>query len=179
MLMGPGDGRIHRDRPLQLPGRVLLTLDRDQDLVPRAVAGPRVEPVPGRLPRPELRRQVAPRGPGPRPPADPLHDHPVITPTPTAPRCPVRQQRLDPSQHLIADLTSTTHPNMLNQTRTNIRQTRLHRATIRVGRVSSLDLAPSVDLSPLGRPTPRWRPGAPGRRRAGSPAGGRPTKRGE
>src|SRR5665647_3046806 len=124
MLMGPGDGRIHRDRPLQLPGRVLLTLDRDQDLVPRAVAGPRVEPVPGRLPRPELRRQVAPRGPGPRPPADPLHDHPVITPTPTAPRCPVRQQRLDPSPHLIADLTSTTHPNMLNQTRTNIRQTR-------------------------------------------------------
>ena len=70
---------------------------------------PEPMPLPDRLPRTEMIRQVTPRRPGPEAPDDPFQRQPVIVPGP--PLMPTgRQQRLHQRPQLIRDLARTQQP---------------------------------------------------------------------
>jgi hypothetical protein len=76
VLVRPCDGRVDRDIPGHVPGRVGQGLQRSQQPLPGAVALPAAEQPVNRLPGTVFRGDVAPRGAGPDPPADPVQQPP-------------------------------------------------------------------------------------------------------
>ena len=77
--MRTGDGGVHADLPVDQPGSIRVGQQLGQDPVPGAVPSQAPVPLPHRLPRTELRRQVTPGDPGAVPVDDPLDHLPVIT----------------------------------------------------------------------------------------------------
>lgn len=65
VLMGSGDGGVHRHRPVNHPDRIRRGEQPLQHGVPDAICGHPAMPRPDRLPRPEHRRHIPPRGPTP------------------------------------------------------------------------------------------------------------------
>lgn len=63
VLMGPGDGGVDTDVPVDLTGQLGIGLRRGQHPLPRAVGGEAVLPLPRRLPRPEPLGQITARPP--------------------------------------------------------------------------------------------------------------------
>ena len=105
--------RIDRNRPGGALFRVGSTTQLNQNPLPGAIAGPAAMPVVDGLPVPVLRWQVTPRHPTPRPPEHPVQHLPMISPTATAARRPVRQQRLQPSPLRIGQIMTIKHPSEL------------------------------------------------------------------
>ncbi len=77
MLVGTDDRGVHADRPPEHRGGVGLDQKSSQDVVPGAVSAVAAVPLPQRLPRPELGRDVSPGKPAPIPVDDPL-EHPAV-----------------------------------------------------------------------------------------------------
>jgi hypothetical protein len=80
-----------------------------QDLLPSTVGRPTLMPVVHRLPIPIRTRQIPPRRPGPHPPQHPVDHGAMIGPPPSPPARHPRQQRLQPSPVLIAQIVSIMH----------------------------------------------------------------------
>ena len=106
VLMHPRHGRVHADPPVQLTVRMGLRLQRRQQPVPRAVGREPMVALPHRLPRPELRWQIAPRhpgavpvGPSPRPTTD---DPSAVAHGPVAAGATARSAPHHVGQHLSA-----------------------------------------------------------------------------
>lgn len=95
MLVGTRDGRIDRNIPIDHAHGVCPGQQGRQDLVPGPVACEAAVPLPHRLPRTELRRQVPPRNAGPVAVDDPLDHQPVIREPTTPPPVRRRHEVLD------------------------------------------------------------------------------------
>jgi hypothetical protein len=106
--MHPGDSRVDRDHPVQLPQLVASRLHCGQDPLPGAIFSPPVETFEDGVPWAEPFRQVPPRRTCAKPPRDSLHDHPMIQPRATTPMNP-RQQRLNHSPRLIRNHITLMH----------------------------------------------------------------------
>ncbi|ALM36625.1 hypothetical protein SFR_5864 [Streptomyces sp. FR-008] len=95
MLMGPHDGGVDRDVPVDLPGRIGLGLDPLEQAFPGSVGRPQAVTFVDRLPRTEPFRQVTPLNAGPHPVQNPVDHLPVIPPPATTPVTD-RQKRPQP-----------------------------------------------------------------------------------
>ena len=60
MLVGAEDRGVHTDRPVHDPGGVGVGQQSRENVVPGAIAGVAAVPLPQRLPRPELGRDIPP-----------------------------------------------------------------------------------------------------------------------
>jgi len=94
MLVRPHDRGVDRHVPIHPTGRVGLSLNHAQQLVPRAIGREAMMSLPHRLPRPEPPRKITPRHPGPIPEHDALDHLTMITPRTTTTHR-LRHQRLD------------------------------------------------------------------------------------
>ena len=124
VLVRPDHRRIHRQPPL--PGDLLVSSGTQpiQDLLPRTVSCPTPMPVVHRLPIPIRTRQIPPRRPGPHPPQHPVDHGAMIGPPPPPPPRHSRQQRLQPSPVLIAQIVSIMHvPGLQHPGRFQLRDT--------------------------------------------------------
>jgi hypothetical protein len=115
MLVGPIDGRVDRDGPLDLAHGVVVDPHVFQQLRPGPIRLPARESLVDGLPGTVPFGQVPPRRPGPQPPQHPIDHLPVIPPRTPAP-INTRQERFHPLPRRLSQLSSTRH--MINyQTR--------------------------------------------------------------
>lgn len=118
LLTGPGgvlvsadDRGVDGDDPVEVAFGVGLGEQGGEDPRPGPVRGPHTQAVVGALPRAEVLGQVHPLRPGAVLERDRVDHLPVNTPPPTPPRCPGRQQRLDPCPLGVSQRhTSTSDP---------------------------------------------------------------------
>lgn len=93
--MCPDDRGVHRDVPIDLTGRVRLSLELLEQALPRSVRGPQPVALVDRLPRAEPLGQVAPVHAGPHAVKDPV-DHLPVVPSPATTPVADRQERSQP-----------------------------------------------------------------------------------
>ena len=92
--MGPVDGGVDAQVPLDVPVGIGHSNQMGVDPVPGPVGAESLVTLPDCLPRTELSRQVTPGDPGAEPVDDPFHDLSVIAKRPMTPM-PYRHERLD------------------------------------------------------------------------------------
>ncbi len=117
---------VHADPPVQLTVGVGLALQRGQHPIPGAVQSKPVVPLPHRLPRPELRRQIPPSNSGAVPVDRTLHQQPVIPKRPSS-SPQRRQQRLDAGPHLIGQHCAARHVRSIRRRPRSASETRPRR----------------------------------------------------
>ncbi|GLU47298.1 hypothetical protein Nans01_16490 [Nocardiopsis ansamitocini] len=93
MLLGPHDGGVDRDVPVDLPSRVGLGPDLPEQAFPGSVGRPQKVTFVDRLPRAEPFGQVTPLNAGPHPAQNPV-DHLPVIPSPATTPVTDRQERL-------------------------------------------------------------------------------------
>jgi hypothetical protein len=91
-------------------------IDLIENAFPVAVSGPEPEPFVRGLSRPVPLGQISPGSAGAQSPQDRVEHLPVIAP-PLPTGFDRRQQRLDPGQGLVGQLTVPYHPAMINRRR--------------------------------------------------------------
>ncbi len=117
VLVGADDCGVDGDDPVQVAFGVGLGEQGGEDAVPCAVDRPHPQPAVGALPRAETLGQVHPRRAGAVLERDRVDHLPVITPPPTPPRGPVRQQRLDPRPLRVSQRHTSTNDQMIREKR--------------------------------------------------------------
>ena len=110
------DRGIDTDRPVDLARRVRVGEDLRVDQIPGAIPTEPAMTLPRRLPRPELSRQITPRGTRPIPPHNPLEHPTVLLKRPPALPRSDGHQRLNSSPSRIRESTSARHIPTLPQT---------------------------------------------------------------
>ena len=106
--MRTSNRRVHRNVPVDQPGRVRLRQQRLQHPVPGAITRVTTVPFPYRLPRTELTpRQIAPRHTRTEPIDDPIHHTTIITERVPPPPRIGGQQRADQRPLRICQTAST------------------------------------------------------------------------
>jgi hypothetical protein len=101
--MGPDHGGVDGYHPFRLV-QVAATLHPTEHTCPGALSGPPPMPVLDRLPVAVGGRQVPPGRARPRTPEHSVDDLPVVHPLTAAPRRTVRQQRVQESPLVIAQV---------------------------------------------------------------------------
>jgi hypothetical protein len=112
--MHPTDGRVDPHPPVDVTVGVRGALQRAQYAVPRAVQREPVMPLRQRLPRPELSRQVTPRHTRALAVDRALDQRSVRSHRLAHRSLHGREQRLDPSPHLITEHRRTRHARSIN-----------------------------------------------------------------
>lgn len=110
MLVGPIDGRVHRNSPIDIPAHVGFGEQHLMYAVPNPVSGVSSMTFPHGLPRPELLRQVPPSNPAPVPVGDAFYDLAVIAERAPALALRTRQQGLNTGPLVICKNLKTRHP---------------------------------------------------------------------
>ena len=101
MLVGPVDGRVYRDGPVDLPSSIGFSKDPAENPVPSSVGGETSMPLPDGLPGPEFRGQVSPGDPTPVSVDHSFDDLAVAPERPTSPPIRARKQGIDPGPLII------------------------------------------------------------------------------
>lgn len=122
------DRGIDTDRPVDLARSVRVGEDLRVDQIPGAIPTEPAMTLPRRLPRPELSRQITPRGTRPIPPHNPLEHPTVLLKRPPALPRSDGHQRLNSSPSRIRESTSARHIPTLPQTTPGVRRHALARA---------------------------------------------------
>jgi hypothetical protein len=101
VLVGPVDGRVYRDGPIDLPGSIGFRQDPAENPVPSPVGGETTMPLPDRLPGAELRGKVPPSYSTPVSVDNSFDDLAVAPERPPPPPIRAGKQRFDPGPLII------------------------------------------------------------------------------